>query len=408
MRWHRYSISKSEADLQKSRTAEGQYYITTVPTVLSAALLAYNNSQVPNFQRYDLDTLNANWTLHTWQPLIVSACADPDPQTGLIYYVKDDGSRSLLPNATGLLNGTEKYWVEGNINFGAGTKFAYRPVWIPSPEGSPSVVGIFADDHVAPGGRIVTGVTVCTVSSFWWKSLTTMTVTPMGTMVEADLVQTREAMADEDLRPINFNPKDMLSHSGDSLRGSGNIREVDTWGNPGLLGMTFALALSTLQYTVTDAPQVARIIATNPSLNNIREADRPDLTIFKIEELVQGYSYGSTDTSILLSLAVIIMYCAITLTYMFYLIATGHTSTAWSSATEFVMLALQSQPADNVKNVSVGIDTMNTFRRSVGIRVKEEIDEYSERIGEKLELVFADEKDVQRRGLRKVVRNKAY
>lgn len=409
IRWHIYSSSKPVFDGEKGQTADGEYSIHTVPTVLSAAVLYFNN-QGPSPVMYDRDATNANWTLHTWQPLVLAACANRDPLSGMVHYVRDDGSKSRLPNVTDFLEHTDKFQVEGNINFAPGTTSVYRPIWIPSPEGSASVVGVFADEHKTVSGELTTGITVCTLSSFWRKSLTTMTVTDMGPMVEADLAQTREAMARDDLKPITIILEDMptLLRAGDSLMGSGNIREVDSWGNPAILAMRFALALSALHYTSIDAQKVFGLLAANPPLDDIKQTDRSNLTFFKIDELIQGYAYGSTDTSILLSLVVVISYCAVTLVYITYLITTGHTSTAWSSATEFVMLALQSQPADDVKNVSVGIDTMNTFRRSVGIRVKEEIDEFSEQIDEKLELVFADEKDVHRRGLRKVVRNKAY
>ena len=381
------SASRSLVDSDNSNRAEGEYIIATIPTAMSSAQLYYH-SQGPDPYTYDLQATNANWTFHTSQPIVMGVCTKPSSMPGDIYYVKDDGSKSILPNITGLFDNLDDAKLDGDGFTRASS--GYRPLWIPSPGDSPSLLGLFPEERVDASGQTSMGVTVCTISSFWRTSLTTLTVTGMGAMVETDFPQSRQAMASDNLRPITIIPEDMPT-----LHNSRVEFEEDIWGEPGLLALNFALAISSIH-------------AADPPSKVVEGFDRPDLSSFKIDELVEGYGYGSVDTPILLSLAVIISYCAITLLYMTYLVTTGHTSTAWSSATEFVMLALQSQPADNVKNVSVGIDTMNMFRRSVGIRVKTEINEYSERIEEKLELVFADRKDVENRGLRKVERNKAY
>jgi hypothetical protein len=97
-------------------------------------------------------------------------------------------------------------------------------------------------------------------------------------------------------------------------------------------------------------------------------------------------SHGKGTTQ--LSLAVIVSYCFITIAYITYIIITGRTSVAWNSATELIILALQSKEPNNLGHVSVGIDSMETLCRSVGIRVN-------------------DVQDKQRM-LKKVERNQAY
>ena len=78
---------------------------------------------------------------------------------------------------------------------------------------------------------------------------------------------------------------------------------------------------------------------------------------------------------------------------------TGSSSTAWNSSIELVALALQSNRPDHLGNVSVGIDNLSTPNEGVGIRANED---------NELELVFAHDRDIGSRGLRKVQTNKEY
>jgi hypothetical protein len=129
---------------------------------------------------------------------------------------------------------------------------------------------------------------------------------------------------------------------------------------------------------------------------------------FQVDSIITGYGYGGTDTSTQLSLAVMIAYCFITIVYITYIIITGHTSIAWNSATELIIIALQSKEPDNLGHVSVGVDTMETLRRSVGIRVNTvNIADTGEHM-QKLELVFEHDVQDKTRILEKVERNRAY
>jgi hypothetical protein len=131
--------------------------------------------------------------------------------------------------------------------------------------------------------------------------------------------------------------------------------------------------------------------------------DISSLTAFTIDAMTSGFGFGSTDTATRLSLAVVI-----TTLYIVYINITGHTSIAWNSATELIMLALQSKKPDNIGHVSVGLDSMETVRRSVGIRVNtSNVADTGEGI-ERLELVFEHDEGMEKRDLKKVERNKAY
>lgn len=75
---------------------------------------------------------------------------------------------------------------------------------------------------------------------------------------------------------------------------------------------------------------------------------------------------------------------------------------------ELVVLALQSKEPDDLGHVSVGLDSMDTFRRTVGIRVNTvPVGDTGER-RERLELVFEHDNDGEKRDLTKLVKNRAY
>jgi hypothetical protein len=94
--------------------------------------------------------------------------------------------------------------------------------------------------------------------------------------------------------------------------------------------------------------------------------------------------------------------------YIGYIIITGHASIAWNSPTELIMLALQSKEPGDLGHVSVGVDSMDTLRKGVGIRVSTVEIKGTGETKEKLELVFEDDDGDEKRGLTKVVRNRAY
>lgn len=112
-----------------------------------------------------------------------------------------------------------------------------------------------------------------------------------------------------------------------------------------------------------------------------------------------GYGYGQREMSVYLSTGVLMVYCVATLVYLLYIGSTGRSSTAWNTAIEMIVLALQSKRPDYLGFTSGGISAISTLEESVGIRVNEQ---------DEAELVFANDRDVGDRKLRKVNANEAY
>jgi hypothetical protein len=132
-----------------------------------------------------------------------------------------------------------------------------------------------------------------------------------------------------------------------------------------------------------------------PSLD--REANQP--TQYVITKASHGYGYGTSSTSRRLSLAVIMAYCIVTVAYITYMLASGHTSTAWNSATELIVLALQSRHTEHLSYTSVGISSMQTYREAIGIRVGD---------SKSLEIVLAKDPNAEVRNMKRVLPNRAY
>ena len=72
------------------------------------------------------------------------------------------------------------------------------------------------------------------------------------------------------------------------------------------------------------------------------------------------------------------------------------------------MLALQSKTPDNLGHTSVSIGLIETFCKSVDIRINTVKFRDTGEIKEKLELVFEHDEDTKKQALRKIERNKAY
>jgi hypothetical protein len=68
--------------------------------------------------------------------------------------------------------------------------------------------------------------------------------------------------------------------------------------------------------------------------------DVANTTAYKFSLADYGYGYGARSTSIYLAMAVMTIYCIVTIIYIIYTIVTGSASTAWNSGIELVTLAL--------------------------------------------------------------------
>lgn len=170
------------------------------------------------------------------------------------------------------------------------------------------------------------------------------------------------------------------------------------WRAPAL-AMVWADALSALPYIQYET--IEGISSEHPELLS-------SWSYYANTDMFTGFGYGSTDTPSKLAAAVITTYCLMSLLFVAYTINTGHTSIAWDSAMELIVLALQSKEPDGLGHVSVGLDSMDTFRRTVGIGVNTVPVGDTGETRERLELVFEHDNDGEKRGLTKVARNRAY
>ncbi|KAJ5029042.1 hypothetical protein J3E73DRAFT_183995, partial [Bipolaris maydis] len=182
-----------------------------------------------------------------------------------------------------------------------------------------------------------------------------------------------------------------------------------------LMGMLEAPHLVNLWLGGVLASALAIWLAKVPTLASVKQphglypyeffADKPphknieDYTPYKTVYTTYGYGYGMQSTSVHLSMAVLLLYCVITIGYMLYTFATGSASTAWTSGVELLALALQSKRPDHLGHIGVGIDSTKTLGESVGIRVNAD---------NEVELVFAHDWDLNTRGLQKVKQNTEY
>ncbi|KAF7445689.1 hypothetical protein A1F99_106750 [Pyrenophora tritici-repentis] len=148
------------------------------------------------------------------------------------------------------------------------------------------------------------------------------------------------------------------------------------------------------------AVALATVFSEIPWREQIQSASgNEQYTVIEIALTRLGYGYETSSTSTRLSLIVIMAYCIFAVGYITYMLSSGHTSTAWNSATEIIVLALQSKRSEHLRHVSAGINSIETYQEPVGIRVSDRND---------LELVFERDQSNQLRKLRRVGLNKAY
>jgi hypothetical protein len=148
------------------------------------------------------------------------------------------------------------------------------------------------------------------------------------------------------------------------------------------------------------ATALATVFAEVPWRDQIQSAsDNGPYTVIKIALTRVGYGYETSSVSARLSLTVIMAYCIFAVKYIMYMLSSGHTSTAWSSATEIIVLAMQSKRSEHLRHVSAGVNCLATYQEPVGIRVND---------CDHLELVFEHDQNNQLRSLRRARLDKAY
>lgn len=278
------------------------------------------------------------------------------------------------------------------------------PTWLPSPEpDSNTLLGIFPTwgaaecdskyinntspypasdlyaDQYSERRRYCFRMFTCSISSFWTisqNSFTRMSGTPVA--------QTPQFLDTGFHKVSHGDPITMNMANIPSFNARNFTRIFQSYPHEPVLSAVFATALA----NITD------ILALRPNRDHPKDAP-----IYKFTVLQHGYGYNTSPLSVRLSLAVISIYCLVTIAYLIYILSTGRTSTAWNSAMELVLLALQSKRPAHLNNVSVGVESLKTYREPLGVRVNDK---------DELELVFANDRDLGTRELRKIVPNEAY
>jgi hypothetical protein len=277
---------------------------------------------------------------------------------------------------------------------------AIPPIWVASPEpGSSSVIGSFiqnscdgleqcmisdlllnrSNESVLLSSSCFLTKT-CTVAAFWEPSQ-------------------HELATDSGSWVVRTGP---LSRSGRGLPENTRPIYADLNNITGLSTPEFSAMLSkTLQGDSTRlAAALATVFAEVPWKEQIQSASGNEpYTVIKIALTRVGYGYETSSVSARLSLTVIMAYCIFAVGNITYMLSSGHTSTAWSSATEIIVLAMQSKHSKHLRHVSAGVNCLATYQEPVGIRVND---------CDHLELVFEHDQANQLRSLKKARLNKAY
>ncbi|CAG5150742.1 uncharacterized protein ALTATR162_LOCUS2760 [Alternaria atra] len=373
----------------------------TIPTQLSAQVLY----QIP-FTKYGrggtwIPGTDITRSIKLPRVTVTAHClsADDTQQTTLdtpVAYSLDDGdSIGTIPSLRNLI---QQFLDHGGsrdtpVN-------AIPPLWLASPEpGSSSVVGSFIQNDCAGSKQYVISdlllnelnlsmplsdpclyTKTCTVAAFWEPSQHELAADSGSWVVRTGSLSNLDHGLPKTTRPISADL--------DSITG------LNTPSFGALIGKDFQFDSTRL------AVALATVFSEIPWKEQIQSAwgDEP-YTVIEIALTRLGYGYETSSISTRLSLIVIMAYCMVAVGYITYLLSSGHASTAWCSATEIIVLALQSKRSEHLRHVSAGINSIETYQEPVGIRVSDR---------NHLELVFERESSNQLRKLRRVGLNKAY
>lgn len=127
--------------------------------------------------------------------------------------------------------------------------------------------------------------------------------------------------------------------------------------------------------------------------------DAKDLTHQEVTGLRQGYGYDVSQTTVILAITVVGLYCLIVTAYLVYSIGSGCTGSSWDSISELLMLGLCSNRPGHLGSISAGVGTITTFREPVSIKAGQNTS---------LELMFDNDPRVQKSRYSDVEANKRY
>jgi hypothetical protein len=424
-RWSQKFLDDGTIGIPKRRTEVN----TTIPTWYSAHsfLRITNNSYPEDMTSKGTNQIflqNGTATVKMMYPVVKTLCwsgrASPQPQAK-IYYGMDNTSSVAdftTPKNFSTLGAILEKLSDIPEDYGSGQ--LYTPIWARSPQPeSASLLGTFIRTNLGSenvshslswilknANRTYDGntieVTTCTLSAFWdfgeiqLQQSSSEEAVKTVSYAKSRTHNARPIVLDisniDTLQTIRFYRQllETIPQLDSQIRGSNQLRRMAF-----SLGAIFALGISKIPYVnQADAFQSGDLVWYPPP-----GLDPANTTAFNFVLTDYGYGYGTRPTSVYLAMAVILTYCIITMLYIIYTIITGSSSTAWNSGIELVTLALQSKKPDHLGHSSVGIDSIKTFSESVGIRVNAD---------DELELVFAHDRDFEKRGLRKIERNKEY
>ncbi|KAJ8110839.1 hypothetical protein OPT61_g6423 [Boeremia exigua] len=350
--------------------------IATIPTILSTLQLVANSRFIGE-HGFDSPYIasakpaNARWTSYTSQPFVMVKCSDTQSKKHAenAYYIRNNGSQSPLHDTANLL---EPYLSK----YANRTNAIVPPLWLTSPDSSKNLLMVIL------GPQEASWLLICTIAAFWHKTSTTMVLLNFDATIYTKPLESGEYLGKSSITEIIIDA-DFVSSLGLPCMES-NTRAT------GHLALCFAAALSWIPASVQLVNGSSGINFEVYNQSELNESSR--LSTFEFIETIDGYGYGATDTPIYLSVAVMLTYCIITT----------------DSATELIMLALQSKEPAGLEHISVGLDSMETFRKGVGIRVSTLANDSTGQLVEKLELVFKDDEEARKRGLLKIELGKAY
>ena len=331
------------------------------------------------------------------QPLLLTVCRKSENlQDENIYSI--DRPRKLL------ISPLEQYkrLIPGNETL-ENTRLYVLPVLFTAAVDDPyTLIALAPDGDNRLDTSNFTAWQVCTVDAFWKTAKISLDPNTL-VQVKPEKPDSVPQITNRNLKSTRSDPLLIMTASKSNF----SAADLEVEG----LGLVFAWVLSpipTIQ-AISDLGGASDDLSTIMRGYNLSQLEgQSNITPFRIGIVIYGFDYGTRDIPTNLSVAAIAAYCLIVVFYIAYIVTTGHASTAWNSPTKYMMSALQSKGPKDIGHVSVGVDSMDTLRRSVGIRVSTVEIQGTSETREKLELVFEHDEETEKRGLTKVVRNRAY
>jgi hypothetical protein len=377
-----FTYQSSKYSTQSSK--EVKIVTTVTPTTLSWVLLTGNSKGVNWRSPVLTDTIFA---LQSPQPFLHTQCSERQSLRDEIIYSVDK-TEKLLINPLELY---ERLLLSNESSQNIKT-YTAPILWTPAVDDPYTLVALAPDDVELES--INSSIwRICTVNAFWRRAKTTLSGNGVAEL-RPEMPRYVQNIPSKNLQPIRISYT-LLNVSLLNYMGFDDFNEER-------LGFLIANAIASIPDNKSYSPQNLQ------GFDLSQLEGQSDITPFRIDTVNYGFGFGTRDIPSNLSVTAITVYCLIVVFYIGYIIITGQTSIAWNSPTELILLALQSKEPSDLGHVSVGVDSMETLRKSVGIRVSTVNIQGTGETREKLELVFEHDEETEKRELTKVVRNRAY